>query len=115
MDLKEKRKHKNLTQQGLAEIVGVSYVTISKLESGYQFPHDTNRKKIEEALGDVEWIKTRLNGVIHSTKIRDNETDEDLVIKSIVKYVKSTKVKNRIKRVNFLIDFLRYYKKRIDN
>ena len=56
MDLKIKRKKKRLTQQQLAELVGVDRTLISKIESGSVTPSVTTAKKIAAVLG-FNWTR----------------------------------------------------------
>ena len=56
MDLKIKREKKLLTQQQLAELVGVDRTLISKIESGAATPSVTTAKKIAAVLG-FEWVR----------------------------------------------------------
>ncbi len=54
--LKIQRKKRGLTQQQLAELVGVDRTLISKIESGAATPSVTTAKKIAAVLG-FEWVK----------------------------------------------------------
>lgn len=65
-----KRKEKNLTQQELADILGVSPKTISKWETGNGLPDITFLKKISEILEIT--IEELLDG-----KIKEKEPKED--------------------------------------
>ena len=56
MELKIKRKKKLLTQQQLAELVGVDRTLISKIESGAATPSVTTAKKIAAVLG-FNWTR----------------------------------------------------------
>jgi len=56
MDLKKKREKKRLTQQQLAELVGVDRTLISKIESGAATPSVTTAKKIAAVLG-FNWVR----------------------------------------------------------
>lgn len=56
MELKIKREKKLLTQQQLAELVGVDRTLISKIESGAAAPSVTTAKKIAAVLG-FEWVR----------------------------------------------------------
>jgi putative transcriptional regulator len=56
MELKIKRKKKLLTQQQLAELVGVDRTLISKIESGAATPSVTTAKKIAAVLG-FKWTR----------------------------------------------------------
>lgn len=55
VDLKTIRKEKGLTQQQLADIVGIKRTTISNLELGTsKEPRTKNAKKIAKVL-DIDW------------------------------------------------------------
>jgi len=54
--LKIQRKKRGLTQQQLAELVGVDRTLISKIESGAATPSVTTAKKIAAVLG-FDWVK----------------------------------------------------------
>mgnify|MGYP000965614533 CR=1 FL=1 len=56
MDLKIARKKKRLTQQQLAELIGVDRTLISKIESGSVTPSVTTAKKIAAVLG-FNWTR----------------------------------------------------------
>ncbi len=49
--LKKLREAKGLKQEELAELVGLEYQTISRLETGYYFTSYNNLSKISNALG----------------------------------------------------------------
>jgi len=51
MDFKQAREKKLLTQQQLAELVGVDRTLISKIESGVSTPSVATAKKIAAVLG----------------------------------------------------------------
>ena len=62
--IKELREARNLTQEQLAEMVGLEYQTISRIETGYYFTNFENLKNIANALNtdikdlfDFEHIK----------------------------------------------------------
>ena len=48
--IKELRKRNNLTQAGLAEIIGMETTNLCKLENGGQIPKEENIEKIAKAL-----------------------------------------------------------------
>jgi len=56
MDLKHEREKKLLTQQQLADLVGVDRTLISKIESGTSSPSVTTAKKIAAVLG-FDWVR----------------------------------------------------------
>ncbi len=45
------RRQRFLTQQGLAELLGVSYMTVQRWELGQASPRLAHQKKLIEALG----------------------------------------------------------------
>ena len=51
LKLKEVRKRKFLTQQELADRLGVTKATISRMESGVNEPRPSTVRKLAEALG----------------------------------------------------------------
>lgn len=73
MDLKITRKKKLLTQQQLAELVGVDRTLISKIESGVATPSVTTAKKIAAVLG-FDWVRF----------FEDDSNDEQAASKEVV-------------------------------
>ncbi len=73
MDLKITRKNKRLTQQQLAELVGVDRTLISKIESGVATPSVTTAKKIAAVLG-FDWVRF----------FEDDSNDEQAASKEVV-------------------------------
>ena len=73
MELKIKRKKKLLTQQQLAELVGVDRTLISKIESGAATPSVTTAKKIAAVLG-FNWTRF----------FEDDSNDEQAASKEII-------------------------------
>lgn len=77
MDLKSERVKKGLTQQQLADDVGVDRTLISKLESGDSAPRVPTAKKIAKVLG-FEWAlfyESRMGEECQQTKeVREDET-----------------------------------------
>jgi len=58
-DLRTIRKELKLRQADLAEFSGVSYVSISRIESGETVPRNDIRQKIENSLNQrVNWLAT---------------------------------------------------------
>lgn len=56
MNIKLEREKKLLTQQQLADLVGVDRTLISKIENGAATPSVTTAKKIAAVLG-FDWVK----------------------------------------------------------
>lgn len=56
MDLKDKRTRKNLTQQQLADMIGVDRTLVSKIECGVSSPSVAVAKKIASVLG-FDWTR----------------------------------------------------------
>lgn len=63
MNLKEEREKKNLTQQGLADLVGVTRQFLGMIENGNSKPSVQTAKKIAKELG-FNWVKFFEN-IIH--------------------------------------------------
>lgn len=60
------RIRENWTQAQLANVCGVTTVTISNLERGVTRPQKSTKKKIESILGPIDWATTENDGLIHS-------------------------------------------------
>ena len=73
LKIKEFRKQRKITQEKLAEIVGVDNGYISKLEVGQNFPSISTLEKIAQAL-DVE-----LYEFFQYTNIKSSDFKEDLI------------------------------------
>ncbi len=73
LKVKEFRKQHKITQEKLAEIVGVDNGYISKLEVGQNFPSISTLEKIAQAL-DVE-----LYEFFQYTSIKSSDFKEDLI------------------------------------
>ena len=107
MNFKELREKSGVTQAYLAEMAGITPVQLSRIENGQAFPHKTTRDKLEQALGKkVDWIKTRLQQSFHAGSM-DNESDEEIVCRSISIFIKSGQVDERAERLDFLRKFIR--------
>ncbi len=76
-DIKEFRKKHNLTQEKLAEMIGVSWRTIQNYESGYTIPKsknallrvvfdEFNKSKSNEALNNKEWNEDLAHKIIEA-------------------------------------------------
>lgn len=98
-NLKHLRESKNLTQERLAELIGVEYQTISRIETGLYFTSYDNLQKIAKVL-DVN-ISDLFN--FQNEKM----TKQDL-IKAITKILKTSNEND----VEFFYKVLLEYKKR---
>jgi transcriptional regulator with XRE-family HTH domain len=58
LNLREARKAKKLNQKALSEKTGVYAHHIGWLERGLYSPNETTRKKLESALGPIDWLET---------------------------------------------------------
>ena len=85
--VKEFRKQKKLTQEKLAEIIGVDNGYISKLEVGQNFPSITTLEKIADVL-DTD-VSTLLGEEIIE------ETDKNAVAQQLAKINEQLAMKNR--------------------
>ena len=90
--LKELRKAKSLTQEQMAEIVGIEPVNISKIERGMHFPQPEKIEKISNALNtDIKELfnfdhiqnKEMLIDYINNTLKRFDLKDIEIVYKFI--------------------------------
>lgn len=73
LKVKEFRKQRKITQEKLAEIVGVDNGYISKLEVGQNFPSITTLEKIAEAL-DVNLFE-----MFQYTTTKDKDFKEEII------------------------------------
>lgn len=64
--LKKARIENQWTEENLAEVCGLTTVTISNLERGVTRPQKSTRKKIESILGNIDWVATENEGLINS-------------------------------------------------
>lgn len=113
MILIDARAKANLTQVELAERSGISQTQYSMIERGAAMPYATTRASIEKVLGcRVDWVQTRLSGNI-SQGFTENESPEDLIIKSINAFIKSANPKDRLDRFAFLKEFIKKYEQNL--
>ena len=83
--LKKMREAKGFSQEKLAELVGVEYQTISRIETGYYFTNFENLQKISKAL-DVT-IKDLFD-------FSEEELTKNEIIKQINKKIKILDIKD---------------------
>jgi len=113
MILAEIRMRKFMTQTELSELTGLSQTQLSKIESGYVFPFQSTRSKIEDALGQqVDWIKTRMQKPFTMGSM-DMESAEDMICREISNYIKMGQVIERPERCKFLHQFLKQFEKQL--
>ena len=99
-NLKRLREAKGLKQEELAELVGLEYQTISRIETGYYFTSFSNLSKISEALGvtlkdlfdfsEVELTQKDLLKMIISD-VEDFEIDDLQIIRKMINLYKKSK------------------------
>lgn len=68
VSLREMRKIRGLTLKQLEELTDISYVTISRIETGEQVPGEKLRQKLESELGTLDFTVTEKYKVRPSTK-----------------------------------------------
>lgn len=66
------RAFQNLSQKDLAEKAGVTAPTISYIEAGKVMPLAGTKRKIEQVLGKVDWLRTFDEGVINYKSNQQN-------------------------------------------
>ena len=89
------RKHRNLTQERLAELVGVDVTSISAVETGKYFPSPDNLSRI------VEVLQVQFSDLFEFDSLRSNdEVFEDII--SIISAFKDDK-----KRLNAVRNFVK--------
>lgn len=108
MKLSKARAKNNLSQAGLAQLIGMTQGQISNIEMGKSYPHAANRYKIEMALGcEIDWIATKLSGGAQNlTAIPENESPEDRVIREMGIFIESADKAEKIKRYEFIINYV---------
>ena len=89
--IREYRKSKSYTQDELAEIVGIDTVSLSKIETGRNYPSSENLMKLAEAL-DVE---------VYEFFIQDMVKTNDELLDDIYKEI--NKMKNERKKLHTLL------------
>ena len=89
------RKHRNLTQERLAELVGVDVTSISAVKTGKYFPSADNLSRI------VEVLQVQFSDLFEFDSLRSNdEVFEDII--SIISAFKDDK-----KRLNAVRNFVK--------
>ncbi len=89
------RKHRNLTQERLAELVGVDVTSISAVETGKYFPSADNLARI------VDVLQVQFSDLFEFDSLRSNdEVFEDII--SIISAFKDDK-----KRLNAVRNFVK--------
>ena len=89
------RKHRNLTQERLAELVGVDVTSISAVETGKYFPSADNLARI------VDVLQVQFSDLFEFDSLRSNDQDfEDII--SIISAFKDDK-----KRLNAVRNFVK--------
>ena len=89
------RMHRNLTQERLAELVGVDVTSISAVETGKYFPSADNLSRI------VEVLQVQFSDLFEFDSLRSNdEVFEDII--SIISAFKDDK-----KRLNAVRNFVK--------
>lgn len=78
--IKELREQKKLTQEKLAELVGLEYQTISRIETGYYFTSFDNLNKLANAL------EVDLKNLFEFDHIHSKEKLKSEIIKRIEKF-----------------------------
>jgi transcriptional regulator with XRE-family HTH domain len=99
--LRETRKEYGISQEKLAEMIGIFRSNLSKIEKGRQHPSEQTKDLIEKALGvKVDWVEVegvKLKGTSYYKAERSvkkliemsltlNETERKVLIKLITKY-----------------------------
>lgn len=108
MTLKEARKKHNLSQKDLAELTGISQANISIIESGRTLPGLNTRKKIESAIGKVDFLQTRVAGAMEKGKGLDSDVDgSEGIVEAISLYLLSSPSAGRAMKFTFLKALIR--------
>lgn len=104
MMLRHVREAKGLPQAHLAQMSGLTKVTISNIETGKTLPNTATREKISRALNDpnIDWYKTYLCGMLPLHYL--DETPEERVARAVYHYFESAK-KSGQESIDFKIYF----------
>lgn len=106
MTLAEARQRKNMTQNQLAELTDMTQTQLSRIESGWCFPFQSSREKINKVLGvEVDYVSTRLQKPCHRG-FMENETEEDTIYRTITTYIKSGQMADRPIRFKVIEQFI---------
>ena len=115
MDLKQARTKMKMTQIALAEKTGLSQTAISNIETGFAYPREITRKKIEDVLGvEVDWMKTRMQPetATRRGKLMWETGDEEAMIGAIRDWVKSGgNAETQARKISFLRSYLNKFEK----
>ena len=100
MNLLEARKQAGLTQENIAELAGITHVTINQIEGGLVFPNKTTRQRIVFAIGEVDFVGTRLRHL----KLENGSSQ---IATAILEYLHSSTEADRATKVRFIREILK--------
>lgn len=100
MNLLEARKQANFTQQDIADLAGTTLATINLIEVGKTYPSRDTRNRIEIAVGDVDWVGTRL-------KHLKAENGSSEVATAILDYIHNSTEADRQMKIRFLKEIIK--------
>lgn len=108
MKLIEARAKHNLSQSGLADLIGMTQGQISNIEIGKSFPHAANRYKMEQALKcKIDWIATKLSdGSQNLNTVLENESSENKIIREMELYIESAPKAEQPERAQFILNYM---------
>lgn len=101
-NLKQIRKSKNITQEALAEMIGIHPRQVSKLETGEHFPNATTLENICVALSvaPAALFNFKLEEISEQTGTGDKYTYKAVVEGNVIYLDNSTFRKQKVEKVN---------------
>ena len=101
-NLKQIRKSKNITQETLAEMVGIHPRQISKIETGEHFPNSTTLENIciSLAVSPKELFNFDLQEVVENTGSGDKYTYKAVIEGNIIYLDNENFRKQKVKKIN---------------
>lgn len=110
MDMRQARNKRKMTQIELAIKTGLSQTALSQIETGYAYPRESTRKKIEDVLGiSVDWLSTRMqpDTATRRGKLLAETGDEEAMISAIRDYVRTgAGAERQAAKISFLKGYL---------
>jgi transcriptional regulator with XRE-family HTH domain len=95
LQLKKARQNKGMSQETLADLIGMTQSNYSRRENGKKNITETEWKKIAKALNvNIEEIYQPLAININPDKIKETELKTNLYNSSVSKYIQSLETEN---------------------
>lgn len=84
-DLRTARRRQSYSQELLGDVIGLSQVSIANFESGRIVPRPEHRRRIEQVLGPIDWVRTRFGRPVS----RDGEpaTEDERILRELFDFI----------------------------